>query len=450
MSKSFNIVIRDLDTGAARTGLTVQYFYNVDNFTLAQHTAVEIGGRPGVYQVQYDTWVNALYRIKVNGSFDPAFGGDNGVWIIDGDNIISLNGDGLFDAKSKRIINVANAEADGDALSRGAADDRYLLLSGGQMSGLLDMTGQLISNVGDAQAAGDAVSRGFGDYRYLLLSGGSMLGALNMDGQILTGLPLAVENTDAVSLAKLIAYLASEAYAKEGAQNIFTEPNTFTNETAFSNYPPLCDVDPSNDNHLARRVWVIEQINNSASPYQESINVIRLMPGGIQQTNKVYTSWSAASNAARLLAGDLRRMTVEIRGAGDGGATIIPSDGGISGNNVFNSYVSYKGINQNVLLELAGTGTFGANVGTIISDLTFYCDDPDADITFTGFVFNNVYFNFQDSTALNFNSCTFRGCDIKVVAGSAAYTNCKGGNVVTNTDLPDEISGWGGKDPNDF
>lgn len=421
MSTSLNLIIRDKDTGVVRTGLSVKLFNSVDGFVTEVLTAVELGGYPGVYQFTYDTWVNAKYKLKVNGTFDPTFGGDHGVWIIDGDNIISLNGDGHFDAKSKRLINLAECVDDNDGVRK-----IYLTTN--------------------------FYTKTQSDDRYLQKTGGTMSGAIAMGSQKITGLANAVNNDEALNKGQ-----ADGLYGKlvsnniwSGASNVFTQAVTFAGAVSFSTAPPLCDSDPSNDNHLTRRSWVIAQINNAAVPYQESINVIRLMPGGTQQTNKVYLTWSAASNAARLLAGDLRRMTVEIRGAGDGGATIIPTDGGISGNEVFNSYVSYKGINQNVLLEFSGTGAFGAHIGGIISDLTFYCDDPDADLTFTGFTFNNVYFDFQDSTAITFHDCTFRGCDIKVINGSATYTSCKGGNVVTNTDLPDEISGWGGKDPNDF
>lgn len=432
MSTSLNLIIRDKDTGVVRTGLSVKLFNSVDGFITEVLTAVELGGYPGVYQFTYDTWVNAKYKLKVNGTFDPTFGGDHGVWIIDGDNIISLNGDGHFDAKSKRLINLAECVDDNDGVRK-----IYLTTNFYTKSQSDARYGQLSANntwLGPNTFADEAEFTG---------GAPSCPTDPTLDDHLTRKEWVAaqIENAGYASL--------TENNTFEGNQ-IVTGTVLITGATSFSQDPPLLAEDPTNDAHATRRDWVIEQINNAAAPYQESINVIRLMPGGIQQTNKVYTSWSAASNAARLLAGDLQRMTVEIRGAGDGGATITPSDGGIPSNEVFNSYVSYKGINQNVLLKLSGTEVFGAHLGGIISDLTFYCDDPDADITFEGFIFNNVYFDFQDSTALNFSNCTFRGGYIKVVNGSSTYTNCKGGNVISNTDLGDTIQGWGGVDTADF
>lgn len=403
MASTITIVLRDATTGAGLSGQTVTL--RLTPFSTTTYTLADVAGKAGAYQVaDVDS---GLYKLWVNGSEDTSFGGTNGRYIFEADDI--------------------------------------LFKTGGTMSGNIAMGSNRITGLPSASGNDEPLTKGQGATTYMPLSGGTFTGNVAMGNNTLSGLPDATTDTEPITKGQ-----AEDDYGQLAANNVWSGTNTFADQVAHSTYPPLCDVDPTNDNHLTRREWVIEQINDGAVPYQESINVIRLMPGGTQQTNKVYTTFSAASNAARLLAGDLQRMTVEIRGAGDGGATIIPSDGGISGNEVFNSYVSYKGINQNVLLELSGTNTFGAVVGTIISDLTFYCDDPDADITFTGFVFNNVYFDFQDSTALNFNSCTFRGCDIKIVEGSATYTSCKGGNVVTNTDLPDEISGWGGKDPNDF
>jgi hypothetical protein len=408
MSTSHNIVIRDFDTGEARTGLTVQYFNNLDNFTTAVHTAIELGGRPGVYQVTYDTWVNAKYKLKVNGSFDPAFGGDHGVWIIDGDNVMSLNEAGRFDAKNKRLINLANPVDDQDGVTK-----IYLLTNH-----------YTKTEVDDALAA--------------------------LESEIDSDLT-ALESSLQAEIAAANYAQREENNTFSGDSNIFSSTVIFAGQASFPSILPLLGADPSNDNHPTRRSWVISQINNAAVPYQESVNVIRLMPEGTDQTNKSYNTWAKASNAARLLAGDLRRMTVEIKGAGTAGATIIPSDGGISGNNPFNSYVSYQGIHKKLLLELAGTENFTVTPrSTLISNLTIYCNDPDADITFTGVDFDNVKFDFADSSALTFDDCILEGCTIKVSAGTTTYTNSRGSNNNSNTDMGDEVGGFGGRNIDDL
>lgn len=414
MSTSFNLIIRDKDTGVVRTGLSVKLFNSVDGFVTEVLTAVELGGYPGVYQFTYDTWVNAKYKLKVNGTFDPTFGGDHGVWIIDGDNIISLNDAGHFDAKSKRLINLAECVDDNDGVRK-----IYLTTN--------------------------FYTKSQSDDRYLQKTGGTMSGPIAMGSQKITGLANAVNNDEALNKGQ-----ADGLYGKltsnnswSGSSHVFSSETTvtFAGAVSFSTAPPLCDSDPYNDNHLTRRSWVIAQINNAAVPYQECVNVIRLMPEGSAQTGKVYTTWAAAKVYLDSVAGDLRRMTMEIRGAGTGGATMNMGE--------FTSYASYKGINQNLVLQISGTDAWSVVAGsTVVSDCMIYCEDPDGDFTFTGVVFNNVYFNLVDSTSLELNNCELRNCYIKVSEGTYIQTNCRGGNNVSNCDIG--ALGTGGLDPNDF
>lgn len=414
MSTSLNLIIRDKDTGVVRTGLSVKLFNSVDGFVTEVLTAVELGGYPGVYQFTYNTWVNAKYKLKVNGTFDPTFGGDHGVWIIDGDNIISLNGDGHFDAKSKRLINLAECVDDNDGVrkiylttnfyTKTQSDDRYLQKTGGTMSGAIAMGSQKITELANAVNNDEALNKGQADGLY----------------------------------GKLVS---NNSWS--GASNVFTQAVTFAGAVAYSTAPPLCDMDPSNDNHLTRRSWVISQINNAAVPYQESVNVVRLVPEGSTQTGKVYTSWAAANAYLSTVASDLRRMTLKIEGAGTGGATIVPGD--------WLSYVSYQGVNQNLLLYVTGTNSQSATPGSsVISDCTIYSDDPDLEFYRAGYIFNNVVFDITALTSFELYDCELRNCILKIAGGVATYTNCKGSNNSSNTDLGDTIGGFGGRDIDDL
>ena len=384
----------------------------LSNFGVDYLTMSDVAGKPGKYETT-DDYVTDRYKVWVNGSEDRSFGGP----------------DGLEITKQSDI----------------------LLKSGGTMTGNINMNGRKITNVGTAEDGGDAVNLGRVIQDFLAKTGGTMNGPINMDGHKITSLSNATNPGDGVSLQFLEQKLVDEDYARRTVANIMTGNNTFTQNVSFSQYPPLCSIDPTNDHHLTRRAWVIQQINNSAVPYQECVNVIRLMPEGSDQTNRVYNTWAKASNAARLLASDLRRMTVEIRGAGTAGATITPNDGGIPGNNAFNSYVAYKGINHNILLQLSGTASMSVSVGTsLVSDLTFLCTDEDAEIAFNGFIFNNVFFDIRNAATVQFTNCEFRNCIIKVQEGVTTYTTSKGSGVTTNTDLPATIQGWGGINVNDM
>ncbi len=105
----------------------------------------------------------------------------------------------------------------------------------------------------------------------------------------------------------------------------------------------------------------------------------------------------------------------------------------------------------NIVLKLSGTSSMTVSLGTsLISDLTFFCEDTDAEITFNGFIFNNVFFDIRQATSLEFISCEFRNCIIKQAEGSTTFTTSKGSGVTSNTDMPDTISGWGGKNINDI
>lgn len=142
---SLTIVLRDLTTGAGRTGLTVTLRHSLDAFAATAYTATEQAGKPGVYEF---TNVGSHHRLKlyVNGTVDDTFGGTNGKFIIDANEVICTNG-GSYDADSLKIINLADASAATDALNRQTADGRYLKTSGGTMTGEINMSDNVISGI---------------------------------------------------------------------------------------------------------------------------------------------------------------------------------------------------------------------------------------------------------------------------------------------------------------
>lgn len=124
MATSFEIVLRDLTTGAGRTGLNVKLYNHIDNFTDVVLTAVEKPGHAGVYEFTYDTFAIARYRLKVNSSWETSFSDDNGTWLYDGDNMMIIVS-GAWDFKNKVGKNVANPVDDTDAVNKGWAIGQF-------------------------------------------------------------------------------------------------------------------------------------------------------------------------------------------------------------------------------------------------------------------------------------------------------------------------------------
>lgn len=187
------------------------------------------------------------------------------------------------------------------------------------------------------------------------------------------------------------------------------------------------------------------------SPGQVSSNTRYLMPAGVQETNKVYTSWAACQDNARQYATNSWRITIEIKGAGEGSTDITVTDGAISGNADFNSYVNVKGDNQNIRL-ITGDTAYEVLAGkSIIENVTIYSSDPGSSTpSFEKFIFKDIYFDF-DTLSLSFIDCEFRGnCYVKNVGSISFDADCIGGSVATNGAITARMFGFDGLTLGDF
>lgn len=407
-NNSLVVVVRNLTTGAATGGLTVTLRHSLDSFAATAYTATEIPGKTGCYEF---TDVSSRYRLKlyVNATEDVTFGGTDGKFIFDSSEYIVYDGTS-FDANSKKIINVADPTTATGALNRQTGDGRYLQLSGDTMTGAVNMGNHKITNLDDADDPGDAVN-----------------------------------------LSTLEQTLVDEDFAKRSGGNTFGGDQTFNGNIEFagnadfSNNLPTCEEVPTADNQLVNKAYVDDELAALVLvPFQESSNVIRLMPSGTQVTGEVYTTWTGAQTAAAAYATSGRRFIIEIPGGGE-------SSRDITVNSAFNQYVSVKGGNQNVRLLVDDTAySIGSLGNTIIENITVRRDDDgDGTPSFTNFVFKDCYLDF-DTLSLTFVNCDFRGVTKIKNTGSITFTNCKGGIVETNGTLPSTMRGWGGLDTADF
>lgn len=383
---TFTFTLRDLDTGAGRTGLSCKYRHDDDGF--ASDLAITITesdsiNKPGVYESDFPP--TNIYKLWVSGSEEPTFGGADG----------------------RPLVN----------------PDDLLFLSGGTMTGAINMGDEKITNLADATAATDAMNRQASDARFVKLdgsndpdlwvpkAGGYMDGNLLMTGNIIKDLGASVDADDAVPKNELTAAVAA----------------------------------------LEAAIGDIE-----VTPYQESPNVARLIPGGSTKTGQVYTTWNAIMGYFKSLTpSSTKRFLVEIGGMGVTGATTIPvteNDGGSPPTNYFNNYISLFLKNRLIKLEIPDD-TMSVTAGTMtVEGGTIYKNDVAADPVLENMRFVNVYFDLIVNT-MTFTNCTFENCFIKVnddVDGTATFTTCKGSGSTSNQILPATVNGWGEVPKDDF
>lgn len=227
--------------------------------------------------------------------------------------------------------------------------------------------------------------------------------------------------------------------------NTFTGENTFSSETTYEalatyeNYCPQCAEVPTEDNDLVNKLYV-DSIE--VTPFQESPNVIRLIPGGTAKTEQVYITYSSAVQYAKSVRASTRKMCIKIEGMGTSNTFIQISDGGISGQGYFENYISMIGLHQGITLKLPDdTLSFGTAGTATIENFTFIDTDGDSNNTFTNVTFKDCKFNLAG--AVTFSGCTFSGVNLIKSSGSQTFTTCKGGTVYSTEAIPATVQGVG-------
>lgn len=165
------------------------------------------------------------------------------------------------------------------------------------------------------------------------------------------------------------------------------------------------------------------------TPFQQSPNVVRLIPNGTQETNKVYTNYATALYNAWSFADSTRRMTIMVEGMGTGAATIAITDAG-GGAGFINDYITVRGISQQQTRLTVPDDTLTVTTlgNSSFENLTMILTGGSADPIFEKLVFNNVFFDL-DVNSVTFTNCEFRNCTVKITTGAPTYTNCKGSGV---------------------
>lgn len=418
---SVTIVLRDPTTGVGLPGQTV-VLKRGPGFSVTDYTLTDIAGKPGAYEATGVT--TAVYKLFVNGTEDKSFGGDEGREIFRTDDLLLKSGGtmtGNIAMGSNRITGLPTPAANDQPETRGSADARFIKLTGGTLSGPIDADGQRILQLPNPGTSGEPETKGSGEAKYVQKAGDTMTGPLNV-------LPA---SADAHAMRRSDGdgrYIKKEASGT--AEQVFSQ-------LIFRLLPYLID-NPTHARHPTSRNFVenycqalLASINPSA--YQQSGNIIRLIPSGVVETDKVYREMVFALDKAEDLADSDRHMIIEFHGNGTGSTAgsyqMLPSG-------VAEPYVHIIGMSQSVIMgvsEATYEGIAGAN---IISNLTIDNYNEDAETTFENKVFYNVKFQNtfgSGSPAYHFIGCVFIGCSITV---PYTFSECKGGMYDLANDQP--------------
>lgn len=288
--------------------------------------------------------------------------------------------------------------------------------------------------VGNNTLTGNNIFSGQNTFQDLTtLEAANFVGDVNIaTGFNLTVVDSPVAGTDVVRLDDLVDF------ATLTGNQLFEGTNTF-------DLTPIC---PTADGTQGSTYLINQGALQTAIdalvviPYQESSNVLRLMPSGIKETNKVYQSWTEIQTVAASYSSNTRRYTIEIKGTGE-------TQNYIDLNYAFQDYVSVKGDNQNIILVPEDTTYTVAAGSVIIENLTFEKTGANTPV-FTNFTFKDVYFN-MDTTSIGFVNCQFRGnCYVKNSGTISFDGNCTGGYVATNGAITARMFGIDGLTSTDF
>jgi len=196
----------------------------------------------------------------------------------------------------------------------------------------------------------------------------------------------------------------------------------------FRVLPYLLD-DPTHAKHAVNMLFVqnyCQAILSGLNPtaYQQSNNEIRVIPDGVQETNKVYRTIASALTAAEAFAASDRIMYITFQGNGIGSTltdyNLLPAGSA-------EEYIHIVGIGEGINIRVAEDlydGTLGQN---IYSNLTFDNEAEDANTDFTNKTFYHCKFSntFGSGTpSYDFVGCIFVGCTI--TTGYTFDSACKG------------------------
>lgn len=386
MSNSTNIVIRDLTTGAGRTGLTVTLRNHLDDFVSTVATGVEISGKAGVYQ--FVDLPLAKYKEFINGTEDTSFGGTHGKWLPQMDNLLTKDGENVWSGR--------NGYSSEKTLTN-STEFTYKSWVQSAISTAVDAAKSILGKLADSN---------------------NWTGTLNIFKRI-------------------------KATGGTGTSdgNWFMGRNDFMDQAPYSNYPPI------NSAQLCNKSWTQSEIATRiasiiSGAYQESLNIVRCMPSGSEIAGSVYTSFQTALVYCQAQSPvSTKQYTILVTGEGTSGDALTHDSYTYPLTSFVKDYVHFKGLGADIKVNLnaqINTDEFKAGaVGRIvIEDLNFYSNPGDDPTTqeFENITFKNCKFTSIGDCTASFINCHFEGMNQFSSASDDkfVFTNCTGNPVVTD------------------
>jgi hypothetical protein len=283
--------------------------------------------------------------------------------------------DANFLAEDKRIKSLGNATEGTDALNQNTGDARY-----------------------PAIADYNALEAGLSNY--LQKAGGTMTGALNVIAPASNDNPM--RKVDIVD-----KYLKLNNGAT--SQSIIS-PVVFTHTA-----PPQIVEDPTELLHAVNVRYLNERLSTigSASGFQQSENIRRVIPSGVEETNRVYRTLEGAKIAAEFDANINEIIDIVIEGNGIDldvatNYNLLPSTPSAT----LARYVNYVGINRDILMRVDGGVNYQGNSTdrTIFKNLIIDNEDEEESTTFTNCIFDSCTFkNLFGLGTYQLNNCRLIG-----------------------------------------
>lgn len=177
MAKDFTITITQVVGGNYQPVTNLSNLnLRISPFSTSTYSGTHIGD--GVYK--FTNVEDGVYKLYNDSAEISKWGGTNGRWIGDESlDYLPGDGDGQWDGQNKRLHHIDDPVSGIDVGDRDYNDARYLMLSGGTLTGDLNIGGYKVINPGDPVSDSDVGDRGYNDLRYPTRSGNNNFAGTN-------------------------------------------------------------------------------------------------------------------------------------------------------------------------------------------------------------------------------------------------------------------------------